>query len=383
MEAKLRSSFEAATKDKSVPGIGAVVVNSKGEVLFKTAHDPVEKYVPRISKIQVLESISKDDGPVLRDPRTKPTIHHLLTHTTGFSYDFFDPLTLQYRMHTGRKPSGYSNPSEYEDFETPFIADPGTKYVYGVNTDWLGFVIEAITGMKLPDYIDQNILKPLGMNDTGGIPDRSKPGLIVHFPMNGKLVAVPAAGPTDKPGVFGGGAFLFSTLEDYSKLLATLLNKGTSPATGETILGRETVEKYLFADQLPAEVDRSQLGEISASIPLASAEGGFFPSLPTGSRGWSCGLLLNHEDLPFGRKKGSGAWAGLGNLYYWIDPTSGVAGIIGTGMHPFMHPTVLKLFDQLERVAYGHEPAGDETDSRLMNHRVGPPPQSESGKAKM
>ncbi|KAL6243575.1 hypothetical protein RBB50_009568 [Rhinocladiella similis] len=425
MEAKLTPSFEAAANDKSVPGIGAVLVNSKGEVLFKTAHgrlnlndpasqsfttdttlqifsctklltsiaalqlleqgklslsDPVEKYAPRISKIQVLESMGPD-GPILRDPKIKPTIHHLLTHTTGFSYDFFDPLTLQYRTHTGRKPSGYSNPSEYEDFETPYIAEPGSKYVYGVNTDWVGFVVEAISGLKLPDYMDQNILKPLGMNNTCAVPDPSKPSLIIHIPVNGKLVAVPAAGPTDKPGVFGGGAFLFSTLEDYANLLATLLNKGTGPHTGKTILRPETVEQYLFTDQLPPEVDRSQLGEISASIPLASAEGAFFPSLPTGSRGWSCGLLLNHEDLPYGRKKGSGAWAGLGNLYYWIDPTSGVAGIVGTGMHPFMHPPVLKLFDQLERVAYGHEPAGDEADPGTMNHRAGPP--VESGRAKM
>ncbi|KIW18261.1 hypothetical protein PV08_02549 [Exophiala spinifera] len=424
MEARLISSFEAAAKDKSVPGIGAMLVNSKGEVLFETSHgtlnlddpasprftkdtmlhvfsctklltsiaalqlyeqgmlslsDPVEKYVPRIAKIQVIESMSAD-GPILRTPKFKPTILQLLTHTAGFSYDSFDPLTLQYRMYTGRKPGGYSAPSEYKDFETPYIADPGTKYVYGVNTDWMGFVIEAITGQNLAEYLDQNVLKPLGMHNTGPVPDPSKPTLVIHIPVHGKLVAVPASKPTDKPGVHGGGSFLYSTLEDYAKLLATMLNNGTSPSTGEAILKPETVEHYLFTDQLPPKVDRSQLGEISTAVPLDCAEGGFFPSLPLSSRGWSCGLLLNHEDLPFGRKKGSGGWAGLGNLYYWIDPTANVAGIIGTGTLPFMNPTVLKLFDELERVAYGHEPAGDKADPRTMNHRVGPPLDSDRAK---
>ncbi|KAK5279598.1 hypothetical protein LTR40_007562, partial [Exophiala xenobiotica] len=269
MESKLTPLFEDIVKQKKTPGIGAMLVNSEGDFLLKQTYgttnlddpsaapftadttmqifsctklitsiaalqlieqgklslsDPVEKYIPRISKIQVLESFSSSPSgasasatstsgqaePALRAPKSKPTILQLLTHTTGFSYDFFDPLTCQYRSHTGRKPGGYSDPSDWADFETPFIADPGTKYIYGVNTDWLGAVVQQISGTKLPEYIDQHILAPLGMNDTGAYLDRlNKSKLAVHFTTEeGKLVAVPTFRTNEDPALFGGGAYL-------------------------------------------------------------------------------------------------------------------------------------------------------------------------------
>ncbi len=433
MESKLTPLFEDVVKQQKTPGIGAMLVTSKGDFLLKQTYgtinlddpnaapfdadttmqifsctkiitsiaalqlmeqgklslsDPVEQYVPRISKIQVLESLPPATSePVLRAPKSKPTILQLLTHTTGFSYDFFDPLTAQYRQHTGRRAGGYSDPSAWADFETPYIADPGTKYVYGVNTDWLGAVVQQISGLKLPDYIDQHILKPLGMNDTGAFLDPNKPKLVMHFTIEGKLVAVPSSKTNEDPELFGGGAYLYSTMNDYAKLLATLLNKGTSPRTGKSILKPDTVQNFLFTDHLSPDIDRGLLGESGDAIPLASSQGCFLPSLPHRSRGWSCGLLLNHEDLAYGRKKGSGGWAGLGNLYYWIDPASDIAGMVCTGILPFFNKDVLRLFDQVERVAYGHEPAGPGTDEKekgMMNHRVGgPPAESTTSKAKI
>lgn len=416
MDSSLKSVFKAAVEAKKVPGIGAMLVDSKGNFLVKetfgtnsiddpdaapfdadttvqifsctklvtsiaalqlmeqgklSLSDPVEKYVPRISKIQVLESFTNDDPPqpVLRAPKSKPTVLNLLTHTAGFSYDFFDEPTLKYRLSTGRPPAAYHTSGEWEDFETPFVADPGTKYTYGINTDWLGFVVEAASQTPLFEYLDKNVLQPVGMTSTSRHLDDDKARLIMHFDMNGKLVADPTTKNSETVEVGGGGAFLYSTMNDYAKLLATLLNKGTSPTTQKSILAPETVEKYLFTNQLPADVDRTLLGTSGNTIPILSTAGAFHPTLPRTSLGWSAGLLLNHEDLPRGRKAGSGAWAGLGNLYYWIDPASNVAGMVCSAILPFFNPTVLKLFDQLERVAYGHEVAKDGDDAE-MNHRV-------------
>lgn len=415
MADKLKPILEAVVKDKKLPGIGAILVNANGDFLLKEAYgttnmddanaepytgdtpmqmfsctklitsiaalqlieqgrlslsDLVEEYDPRISKVHMLDSFTSDNPskPILRAPKSKPTILQLLTHTAGFTYDFFDEATLKYRLSTGREPSGYSGISAFEDFNTPLVADPGTKFVYGVNIDWLGWVVEAVAKTSLAEYIDQNILKPLGMNDTGAHWTPDKPRMYIHLDIDGKLVANTGIQNAADPEVWGGGAYLYGTINDYAKLLATLLNNGTSPHTGKSILQPETVKKYLFTDHLPSDIDRTLLGESGNAIPQISSAGCFFPSLPHNSRGWSCGMLLNLADLPYGRKKDSGAWAGLGNLYYWIDPTSNLAGMVCTQVLPFFHPAALKVFDQLERVAYGHEPGGPEDDGK-MNHR--------------
>ncbi|KAI1615844.1 beta-lactamase [Exophiala viscosa] len=411
MDAKIKPLLEAAVKDKKVPGIAAVLVDSEGNFLLKEAFgttnlddmfsttklvasiaalqlveqgklslsDPVEKYEPRISKMQVLEGFTDDEPskPILRAPKSKPTVLQLITHTTGFSYDFFDEPTLKYRLSTGHPPAGYGGESKFEDFNTPLLTDPGTKYIYGTNIDWLGWVVEAVAKTSLAHYVDENILKPLGMNDTGEHLSADNPRMYMHFEVDGKLVVVPEVRNAAEPEESGGGGYLWGTINDYAKLMATVLNNGTSPHTGKSILKPETVKEYLFTDHLPSDIDRSLLGESGNSIPQLSSNGCFFPTLPHQSRGWSCGMLLNLEDLPYGRKKNSGAWAGLGNLYYWIDPTSGLAGMVTTQVFPFFHPVPLKIFDELERVAYGHELAGPE-DNDKMNHRSDHPTPSQA-----
>ena len=405
MDAKLKPVFETAVKEKKVPGIGYFIVDAKGNFLsketFGTTHlqdpdaapfdadttlmlfscvklitsvaalqlveqgklalaDPVEKYVPRISKMQVLET-SADGKQSLRTPKTKPTVRQLILHTAGFTYDFNDHATLAWRMSTGRTPLGYYAVGDWEDFETPLISDPGTKYVYGISLDWLGFVIEAVCGDRLADYFSKHILKPLGMNETSSkLTPGKKNTAVVHFDIEGQgLVGNPQARNNESALCSAGGGYLYSTMNDYAKLLATLLNNGTSPTTGKSILTPETVKDYIFTNQLHSDVDKSDVGEIHASLPWASLEGTLLPSLPIEKKGWSTGLLLNHEDLPYGRKAGSGSIYGLGNLFCWIDPKTGIAGMIATQILPFLNPTFMRLFDEFERAAYGHDVAGE------------------------
>ena len=410
MAAKLRQIFEAAVKEKKVPGIGCFIIDANGNFLLKesfgTVHlqdpnaapfdadttvnlfsctklittiaalqlvdqgkisldDPVEKYVPGISKIQVIESVKTDaDGKTevtLRAPTTKATVFHLITHTAGFSYDCFDHSTHAWRVSAGQTPLLYYSVGDWINFQTPFVSDPGSKYVYGISTDWLGFVVEKASGEDLLEYVSRHILEPLGMNGTSAkLPKGKKNTAVTHVDVEGQgLIGVPEIRNNESPEVWGGGGFLYSTMNDYAKLLATLLNNGTSPKAGHSILKPETVKTYIFTDQLGPEVDRSDLGEMRASMPTASRDGTLLPSMPAEKRGWSAGLLLNHEDLPYGRKAGSGAWAGLGNLYYWVDPKTGIAGMVVTSVLPFLDPTVTTLFDELERVAYGFDVAGE------------------------
>lgn len=407
MTADVRQLLEAAVEQRAIPAVGAFVVNHQGEFLLRetcgtnniddpdasafkpdtvlqmfsctklvtsiaalqlmergalSLSDPVDKYVPRLSQLQVLDSFTTVDSgmsqPVLRPPKSIPTILQLLNHTAGFSYDIFDELTLQYRKHTGRSPAGYHSTGQWDDFNTPLVADPGTKYIYGTNIDWLGLAIEAASGMSLPEYTDKNILKPLGMNDTGASPVPGRDRLFVHYKAHDSLTgSEDFAQNATNTEISGGGAYLYSTMNDFAQLLSTLLNGGRSPVTQNIILQPNTVRECLFTDSLHSHVERTLLGEIRPSMPSLSNQGSLMSTLPVDKRGWSCGLLLNLEDLPTGRKKMSGSWAGLGNLYFWLDPDSRVAGMVCTSMLPFMDPAVLDLLHQVERIVYSKTPA--------------------------
>ncbi|RMZ91645.1 hypothetical protein DV736_g1118, partial [Chaetothyriales sp. CBS 134916] len=176
-----------------------------------------------------------------------------------------------------------------------------------------------ITILHLPhrrDYIDAHIVKPLGLKHTTADP-----------PEDGQPLAH-----------YGGGHYLTSTLDDYTQFLLAIVNYGTHPTSGIKILERATVEKYLFRDFIPEICPNTKnVGRITSAIPQFTLSGQFLPGLPLG-----CGF-----------------WAGLGNLYYWVDPVAGRVGMVVTSVLSFMDSRVLEVFDTLEKTAYGGEPETD------------------------
>ncbi|ETN43204.1 uncharacterized protein HMPREF1541_02363 [Cyphellophora europaea CBS 101466] len=406
MDSKLDAIFQKATAENALPGISAVVIDSKGNQLYHKAFgvndisassptpyttstpallwsctklvtsiaalqlleqgkisidDPVSKYVPKITDIPVMDGKDENGKVRTRPQKSEITIRHLFTHTAGFSYDFFHADTLQWRIEAGQQPAGYMATGKREVFDSPLIHEPGSAFHYGISVDWLGFVVEAISGLSLHDYCTKHIFEPLGMSNSSPLYQDGVDRLLVHVRgMSGKdpLTAMAELGPVASSEVFGGGHYLISTLDDYTKALAALMNKGTSPTNGATILKPETVSKYVFQDQLPTSASRADLVETKTTIPMLSNSGSL---LPGKKLGWSCGLMLNLEDIPGGRRQNSGSWAGMGNLYYWLDPVGDRAGMVMTSVLPFYDETVLTLFEALEKVAYGGEvPSGAE-----------------------
>jgi len=137
--------------------------------------------------------------------------------------------------------------------------------------------LEAISGLKLNEYVQKNILDPLGMKDSGAqIKNGSfaERGALIHFRgEDGSLIANPAMAYAENPDVYGGGHFLYSTLDDYSTFLLALLNGGTEPRSGVQILKKETVSKYLFEDQIHKICSADGIGEIDTMIPMLSLKG--------------------------------------------------------------------------------------------------------------
>lgn len=407
MEARLNSALETSVKEKKLAGVGAIAIDKDGNTLYKGAFgtvdqsdpnaasfttstpfivwsctkiitsvaalqlveqgklkldDPVEKYVPRVKDNKVLAGWNDDGTPQLVEAKNKPKIFNLLTHTAGWTYDWLNPSTLRYRIHTGVPPVSYASGKEEPYYDSPFDYEPGTGHQYSISVDWLGFVIEAISGQKLPEYVKENILDPLGMKDTAPRPEQSAKGvdtnLLIHNRgADGSLTADPNVQFPPNLKIHGGGHFLYTTLEDYvENFLLTLVNYGTNPKTGVSILKKETVEEYLFKEKLQSVVGVSLdgVGIVSSAVPQASNDGELLPGL---KKSWSYGLLLNLEDSPIGRSAGSGCWCGLGNIYYWIDPKKGYTGMLASETFPFVDAVVLDLFDNLERAVYGHPPA--------------------------
>ena len=402
---RLNDTFSTAVKEKRVPGISAIALNRDGSVIFKNSwgttniadplaprinsstkmgiasmtkavtataalqlieagrldiDDLVEKYLPILQDLHVLDGFTAAGQPIFHPLKSKPTIRQLMTHTSGFAYDFLNPNLKQWwqwRQETGLPRQG-STPA---DIKTPLLFDSGDGYSYGASTDWLGFVVEEISGQSLDVYFQKNIFEPLGLNNSGIF----NPDVAVHHRLkNGTITADPLLAPPSSkpsPGTVAplGGQFLTSTIDDYSAFLLTLINGGTHPRTGESILRASTVKKYLFTDQIPSVQSKYQsqdfepkgdpIGTFISYNPAASNNGTLLAGF---QKGWSAGFMTNNEDVPGRRRKGSGAWAGLGNLYYWVDPTAGKLGVVFTSLLPFLDIEMLKLFDELEKEVY-------------------------------
>lgn len=148
-----------------------------------------------------------------------------------------------------------------------------------------------------------------------------------------------------------GGHYLTTTAEEYAQILLAVLNGGTHPTLHAQILKPETVQQYLLTDQLPQILGDGfhDVANIKTTNPFVANDGELLPGV---RKGWTAGLMYNIDDVPGGRKAGSGAWAGISNHYYWVDPTSGRLGLLMTSVVPFMDKEVLDVFDRFEKIVY-------------------------------
>ena len=123
---------------------------------------PVADYCPEFAEIQVMTGFD-GDTPTLRPPARQATVKNLITHTTGLGYWFWSDRLVHWEKVTG-VPNVVAG--SRASFTAPMLADPGEAFIYGINIDWLGKVVEAVTGVGLDVAIKQGITGPLGMDQT-------------------------------------------------------------------------------------------------------------------------------------------------------------------------------------------------------------------------
>ena len=177
-------------------------------------------YDPALGAPQVLEGFDASGAPRLRPARRPITLQHLLTHTAGFSYEQWDANTSRYVKATNM-PS--TSTGKVASLRMPLAFDPGERWEYGVNIDWVGLLVEATSGQKLDVYFRENIFAPLGMKDTGfaTTPEQRARQVTVHQRQaDGSLAPQPLETPFT-PEFFAGGGGLYSTAADIHDLPAS------------------------------------------------------------------------------------------------------------------------------------------------------------------
>jgi CubicO group peptidase (beta-lactamase class C family) len=327
-----------ASMTKAITSVAAMQLVEQGRI---TLDEPLSKQLPEVGEVQVLDGFDDTGAPKLRPPSRPVTLRHLLTHTAGFTYDIWNPDMVRYQAHA-------TVPGIIEckkvTLNTPLVFDPGERWEYGINIDWVGQTVERLSGQRLEEYFRAHIFSPLAMRDSGfviGADQRQRlAGMHVRLP-DGQLQVVPFE-LTQEPEFYMGGGGLYSTGPDYLRFLRMLLGEGQ--LDGARVLAADTV----------AEMNRNQIGDITvgllkSAVPGSSNDAEFFPGMP---KKWGLGYMINTLEAPTGRSAGSLAWAGLANTYYWLDPTRRLTGVILTQILPFADPAALGVFERFEKAIY-------------------------------
>jgi methyl acetate hydrolase len=340
----LDTVFWIASMTKAVTSVAAMQLVERGVLALDA---PIGELLPGLATPKVLEGFDPGGQPRLRPARRPITLRHLLTHTAGFSYNTWNPDMGRY-MELTRLPATVSG--RLAALQAPLVFDPGERWEYGINTDWVGQAVEAASGQRLDVYFREHIFAPLGMVDSGFALEggrRARRAGMHQRHADGTLAPIDLALP-DEPEFFGGGGALYSTARDYIAFTRMLLCGGR---LGEARLLRpETVA--LMAENHIGELT---VGMLRSAISERSNDAEFFPGMV---KKWGLGFLINTEDAPSGRRAGSLTWAGLANTYYWIDPTQRVTGVILTQILPFADAAAMRLYADFERALYDAPDAG-------------------------
>ena len=337
------SVFWIASMTKALTATAAMQLVEQGKLKLD---EPISKVLPELAAPQVLEGFDDKGQPKLRPAKRPITLRQLLTHTAGFTYDLWDADTAQY-VKAANLPRIIS--CKNAALTTPLAFDPGDRWEYGINIDFAGKAVEAVSGQGLNVYLREHIFQPLGMKDTDFVigPDQKKRLVTVHARKpDGGLDPIEFGVPQE-PEFFMGGGGLYGTGRDYLAFLQMLMHGGEF--NGARLLRPETV----------AQMSKNNIGDVNISRVVLKTTAP--PSAPDVDMGqlfpgqdikWGLSFLINPQEGPAGRSGGSLSWAGLANTYFWVDPSKHVAGVILTQVLPFLDPRVLSLYGKFESGVY-------------------------------
>lgn len=335
------SVFSLWSTTKMIGTMAAMQLIEQGKL---DPDEPVGKLLPELAKPMIVDEQGK-----LRPATKQITLRQLMTHTAGFAYPFFSKACLKDLEVNGG--AGVTD-GQIDGVKKPLVHEPGEHWEYGINIDWVGEAVARASGMRLGDYIKQNIFEPLGVKDTAFevLPQcKDRTAAMHQRDETGKIAASeqhPYYHMTSDKVFHAAGHGLIGTVDDYLKVLTVLINEGKG-GNGARILSPESTKEFL-RNQVPQFADELDK-EISAVIPSLTNP---VKMQPGQAKGWSYAGLTHAGDLPTGRKSGSAEWAGLANLFWSADPHTGVATFIASQVLPFADPAVGGAWVACEKAVY-------------------------------
>jgi methyl acetate hydrolase len=339
------SVFWIASMTKAITAAAAMQLVEQDKLALDA---PIGKLLPDLAAPQVLEGFDASGEPKLRPAKNPITLRQLMTHTAGFCYDMWNGDMASFLTK-----SGVPGIITCQDaaLKTPIASDPGTRWEYGTNIDFVGKAVEAVSGKRLDAYLRDHLFGPLGMDDTGfKLTDAMRQRLVgMHArEADGSLSSI-AFEVEQNPEFHMGGGGLYGTAGDYIKFTQMILNEGRG--NGNQVLKPETV----------ATMGQNHIGELVvtkmiSATPAYTNDVDLYPDMV---KKWGLSFLITTAKTREGRSPGSLAWAGLANTYYWIDPARDVTGVILMQALPFADAKCLEAFAGFERGVYdGLDAAG-------------------------
>lgn len=298
---------------------------------------PLSEYLPEFATPQALipNAVRLDQT----ETAPPPTLHQLLTHTSGFSYPF-NPGLLPSAMDERDmifKPNQGLLKDRVSDLATlPLAFQPGSRWEYSVSTDVLGRVVEVTSGKTLDQFFQQEIFEPLGMRGTGFVvpKDAGDRFASLYTPLAGdamdlnsaeqseemlRLVDQAGSSPFEATTTFSGGGGLVGPIDDYGRFAEMLRNRGQ--AEGERLLGPKTVD-FMMINHLPGDI--------------ASMGPGSFAEQPMKGMGFGLGgsVVLNPARTGVPGSVGDFSWGGMASTYFWIDRSLDLTAVFFTQLSP-------------------------------------------------
>ena len=335
--------FRIASMTKPLTSVAAMILVEEGRLGLG---DPVARYIPAFAEMSVRTPWDSPSTPGRNAPARRPiTILDLLTHRSGLTYGFLDegPVGDAYRaagVSDGLPPREEGIAANIDRLATlPLVAQPGTRFQYGLSADVLGRVIEVVSGQSLADFLDERLFRPLGMTETRFyVAESDRERLATPYAWNGRRLRpmqpaerfgnllLAGEGYRGSRAYFSGGSGLVSTAGDYARFLQMILNGGE--LDGVRVLGPKTVE-----------------------LISTDALGGSAHPLGPGA-GFGLGFQVTVELGPSGEPGSVGtlSWSGIYGTMFWADPEEQMIGIVMLQRFP---TAGLAIAERFRAITYG------------------------------
>lgn len=276
--------FWIASMSKPITASAVLMLRDERKL---SVDDPVSKYLPELASLH-----GEDGEPVV------VTIRHLLTHTSGMSEATREEQAAAKTL-ADLVPVYASRPVRFR---------PGTEWRYcqsGINT--AARIVEVVSGLSFPEFLERRIFAPLGMKDTTFYLDEAQLARLAKSyrrTEDGKLEEAEISllvgkSPTDHDRYPAANGGLFSTADDYARFLQMVLRGGEHD--GRQLLSKESID-------------------LMTSIQTGDLTTGFTPG-----NGWGLGWCVVREPQGVTEELSPGSY-GHGGAYgtqAWVDPVRG------------------------------------------------------------